>query len=142
MIKAQSTLQPIRLCVRDTTTSGKHVFSTRSLHTYLWCLTYSSTVKDLFKSISVEIWTDISLGKAQRAWSFSPCWWCKTLISCQNSMKKLQGFVWLPRAWWPAHTISTHLKPFLFMSGGTRLDIARMLMGYHGSFAWGHHLLL
>ena len=39
------------------------------------------------------------------------------------------------------HTISTHLQPFLFMGGGTRLDIiAHILMGCHAYFAWGHHL--
>ena len=33
------------------------------------------------------------------------------------------AFFWLSRGWWPTHTISTHLEPFLFMGGGTRLDI-------------------
>ena len=31
--------------------------------------------------------------------------------------------------------------PFLFVGGGTRLDIiAHILMGCHAYFAWGHHL--
>ena len=53
----------------------------------------SSTVKDIFRITSVEIGTDISLGKAQWTWCFSPCWGCKTIKSCQNGMKRLQGFV-------------------------------------------------
>ena len=42
----------------------KYVFPTRSLHTYLWSLSYSSPVTDMFKNISVELWTDVSLGKS------------------------------------------------------------------------------
>ena len=40
-----------------------NVFPTRSLHTYLSSLTCSSTVKDMFRSASVELGTDISLEK-------------------------------------------------------------------------------
>ena len=81
------------MCARHTTTSGKYVFPTRNLHWYLWSLTYNSTVKDIFRSISVEIWTDLSLRKAQRAWCFSPCEGSKTVISCQTGMKRLLVFV-------------------------------------------------
>ena len=80
------------MCAKHTITSGKYLFPARSLHTYLWSLTYSSTAKDIFRSISVEIWTEI-MGKTQRAWCSSPCWRWKTIIACQNGMKRLQGFV-------------------------------------------------
>ena len=38
----------------------------------------------------------------------------------------------LSRGWWPAHTISTHLRLFLFMGAGTRLDT--LLMRCHVCF--------
>ena len=95
------------MCARRTITSGKYVFPTRSLHAYLWSLTYNSTVKDMFRSISVEIGTDINLGKAQRGWS-SPCWWCKTIISYKNGMKRLQGFVLIVQK---MVTCTYHLNP-------------------------------
>ena len=81
------------MCVRHTITSGKYVFPTRILHTYLWSLTYNSTVKYIFRSTSVEIWTDLSLRKAQQAWCFSPCKGGKTIMSCHNDVKRLLGFV-------------------------------------------------
>ena len=41
-----------------------------------------------------------------------------------------KALFWLSRGWRPAHIISTHMQPFLFMGGGTRLGIiAHMLMG-------------
>ena len=50
-------------------------------------------------------------------------------------------FDYRSRGWWPSHNILTHLQSFLFMGGGTRLDIiAHMLMGCHACFAWGYHL--
>ena len=75
------------MCARHTITSGKYLFPARSLHTYLWSLTYSSTVKDIFRSISVEIWTEI-MGKTQ-----SSLLKVKTIKYWQNGMKRLQGFV-------------------------------------------------
>ena len=93
MTVAQKSLQPIRLCVRlNTITSEKYVFPTRSLHKYLWSLIYRSALKDIFRSISVKIWTNVSLGEAQWTWCFSPCYGCKIIISCQNGVKRLQGF--------------------------------------------------
>ena len=42
----------------------------------------------------------------------------------------------LSRGWQPAHTISTHLQPFLFMAGGTRLDIiVHVLIGCYACHA-------
>ena len=113
MTVAQKMLQPIRFCVWETITSWKYVFPTRNLHTYLWSLTYNRTVKDIFRSISVGIWTDISLWKAQRAWCFSHCWGCKIVLSCQNGMKRLQGFVLTV---WRTVTCTYHLNPLAAIS--------------------------
>ena len=131
--------------MQDTIASGKYVFPTRSIHTYLWRLTYSSTVKDIFRSTSVEIRTDISLRKAQRAWCFSPCWGCKTIISCQNGMKRLQGLVLtVPRM----VTCTYHLNPIATISiYGWRYQ-ARHYCVYANGLpclllpCWGDHLLL
>ena len=46
-----------------------------------------------------------------------------------------RALFWLSRGGWPAHTISTHLQPFLFMS-------AHLLMDCNACSALGHHLLL
>ena len=43
------------MCARHTITSEKYVFPTRSLDTYLWSLTYNTTVKDIFRSISLNM---------------------------------------------------------------------------------------
>ena len=46
-----------------------------------------------------------------------------------------RALFWLPREWWPAHTISAHQQPFVFVGGGTRLDIiTHILSCYHVCF--------
>ena len=126
------------MCARHTITSGKYVFPTRSLRTYLWSPTYSSTVKDIFRSTSVEIGTDISLGKALQAWCFSPCWGCKTIISCQNGMKRLQGFVLTVQS---MVTCTYHLNsPAAVSIYGWRYQARHhcaYVMGCLACFAWG-----
>ena len=45
------------------------------------------------QGISVEMSTNISLGKTQQVWYFSPCKGYKITSSCRNGMRKLQSFV-------------------------------------------------
>ena len=128
------------VCPRHTVTSGKYVFPTRSLYTYLWSLTHSSTVKDIQEYISWNM-NQHKPGKSTMGMMLF------SLLMMQDNYA--ENMVWrdyralfqLSRGWWPGHTISTHLQPFLFMGGGTRIDIiAHMLKDCQACFTWGRHL--
>ena len=77
--------------------SWKYTFLTSTFCTYLLSIIYSSTVKGIWRSMLVELWTSISLGKAQQAWHFCPWWGCK-ILSYQNDLKRLQVLFWQLRS--------------------------------------------
>ena len=94
------------MCARHTITSEKYVvFPTRSLHTYPWSLTYSSTVKDIFRSRNRHGKPGKTPGMMML---LSLLEGCKTIKSCQNGMKRLQGFVLTVQT---MMTCTYHLNP-------------------------------